>query len=295
MTHLKERSRLRPAEVVIFVTASLIFVGLLGFANYHYAKDSPGGNDFVPRWLGTRLMLTDGQSPYSEETTQAIQRFMFGGQLARPDQDQALFAYPLYSILIFLPYALISDYVLARAFWLTTLQVSLIITALASSRLVNWRMSLPLGVGLFLYVLLWYYSVRPLINGNVAILSGLFIILALLAIRNNRDLLGGVLLALSTVKPQVVIILIPALLLWAAYRRRWRLIIGTLSSMAVLVIISTLILPDWIFQQLEQVRAYSSYAPIGTPSEIFTLWWPDVGNLIGSLFSILAILTILYI
>ena len=294
MTDLIASARQRPAELAIFITAFLIFVGLLSYANFDYAKNSPGGNDFIPRWLGTRLLLTDGQSPYSEETTQAIQQFIFGG-LARPDQDQSLFAYPLYSILIFLPYALIGDYILARAFWLTTLQVSLIITAIASSRLVNWRMSLPLGVGLFLYVLLWYYSVRPLINGNAAILSGLFIVIALLAIRNHNDLLAGPLLALSTIKPQVVILLIPILLLWAASQKRRKLIISTVASMAVLVIISTVILPDWMFRQLEQVRAYSSYTVIGTPSEIFTLWWPDAGNVIGLIFSILAILTIIYI
>ena len=134
MANLEANTRGRPTEIAIFVVTSLIFVGLLGYANYRYAKNNPGGNDFIPRWLGTRLLLTDGQSPYGEETTQAIQQFIFGGP-AGPDQDQALFAHPLYSILVFLPYAFIGDYILARAFWLTTLQVSLIITALASSRL----------------------------------------------------------------------------------------------------------------------------------------------------------------
>jgi hypothetical protein len=156
-------------------------------------------------------------------------------------------------------------------------------------------MSLPLGVGLFLYVLLWYYSVRPLINGNAAILSGLFIAIALLAIRNHYDLLAGALLALSTIKPQIVILLIPALMFWAAYQKRWRLVIGAVASMALLVIISTLILPDWMFQQLEQVRSYSSYTPIGTPSAIFSLWWPDAGKVIGPIFSVVAILAVLYI
>ncbi len=233
MGNLKPNTRLRPAEIITFVAAILIFVGLLGYANYRYAKNNPGGNDFIPRWLGTRLLLTDGQSPYSEETTQATQHLIFGGP-ARPDQDKSLFAYPLYSILIFLPYSLISDLVVARALWLTTLQVSLIITALTSSRLVNWRMSVPLGVGLFLYILLWYYSVRPLINGNAAIFSGIFIVLALLAIRSHYDLLAGALLALSTIKPQIVILHIPALMFWAAYQKRWRLIIGAVASMALL-------------------------------------------------------------
>jgi len=153
---------------------------------------------------------------------------------------------------------------------------------------------LPLSVGLYLYMLLWYYKVRPLIYGDAAIVSGLIVVFPLFTIRNNYDLLAGILLAMSAIKPQIIVLLIPALLLWDAYQKRWGLVIATMASFAVLILMSTLILPDWMFRQLEQVRSYSSYAPIGTPAEISSLWWPDSGKIIGTIFSIVAILALLY-
>ena len=66
------------------------------------------------RWVGTRQFLMKAQSPYSEATTQEIQQ-RFYGRAARNNEDQVLFVYPFYSIFIFGPFAMISDYNMARA------------------------------------------------------------------------------------------------------------------------------------------------------------------------------------
>ena len=115
MSHLRAKIRSQPVELAIFAIALLIFVDLLTYADYHYAKDKRGAMTSIPQLLGTRFILIDDQSPDEDKTTLAIQRFIFGAP-ARPDQDQTLFAYPLFPILIFLPYVLISDYVLPQAF-----------------------------------------------------------------------------------------------------------------------------------------------------------------------------------
>lgn len=293
VANLNNPSPIRLKELAVILGASLLFIGILSYANYNFSSNNPGGNDFTMRWLATRLLLTEGQSPYSEQTVQAVQKFMFGGPV-EAGHDQALFTYPLYSALIFFPFALTSDYVLARTLWLTTMEVVLVIMAIASIRMVNWRLSIPLVLGTLLFVLLFYYNVRPLINGNISIIVGLFIVGALLAIRSGNDSIAGILLALSTVKPQVVVLLIPFILIWAVSQQRWRLITVTLVTTFILAVLSTLIVPDWLFKEIEQIRSYSSYAPVGTPAEIFSLWWPNYGNTIGIIFSILAIVVVIY-
>ena len=56
--------------------------------------------DLHPRWLGLRLLLTEGANPYSQEVTEAIQRQMYG-RLALPNKNQIAFAYPLPVMVIF--------------------------------------------------------------------------------------------------------------------------------------------------------------------------------------------------
>jgi len=85
--------------LVLLVVFALVF---LTWANYHYSVQNPGGSDFLPRWVGTRMLLMEGKSPYSEETTREIHQ-RFYGRPARSDEDQVLFVYPLYSIFVFAP------------------------------------------------------------------------------------------------------------------------------------------------------------------------------------------------
>ncbi len=75
-------------------------------------------------------------------------------------------AYPLYSVIVFLPFALVGDFALARALWMTALEAGIIGLTLVSLRLARWRLNPILLVLLFLFSLFWYHGLRPLINGN---------------------------------------------------------------------------------------------------------------------------------
>ncbi|UCG24376.1 MAG: DUF2029 domain-containing protein [Chloroflexota bacterium] len=264
----------------LLVVAILVLAAGLTLANYRYAANSPGGNDFIPRWLGTRLLLAKGQNPYGAETSLAIQEFMYG-RPAKANEDQVLFVYPLYSALLFAPFALVGDYVVARALWMTALEMALLALAIVSLRLANWRPAAPVLVLVLLFTLSWYHGVRPLINGNAAILVALFVATALLSIRLNRDVTAGLFLALSTVKPQAVVLLLPLVLIWAFSRRRYRIVFSTLICLALLFILSTLIEPGWLSQNIHQVVAYPDYTLAGTPAAIFEIWWPSSGRWLG--------------
>jgi hypothetical protein len=262
---------------LILVVAGLLVIAGLTAANYRFSAANAGGNDFVPRWLGTRLLLLEGQNPYGDETSLAIQRFIYG-RPAEAGQDQVLFVYPLYSALFFAPFALIGDYVLARAVWMTTLEFALLLMAFISFRLAGWRPGLPMLALTLLFVLTWYHGARPLINGNASILMASFIAAGLLAIKAERDLLAGPFLALATIKPQAVILVLPLLLIWAAGQRRFGLLASTVASVAALVLLATLIEPAWLPQNLAQITAYPDYTLAGTPGAIFEQWWPAAGR-----------------
>lgn len=280
-------------KLIIAFSLVIIVLVVLTITNINYAENNPGGADFVPRWLGVRLLLTEGYSPYSQATTSAIHEFMYG-RPAKPGEDQALFVYPLYSLLVFTPFSLIDDYPLVRGIWQTTLQIALILLAFISFRLADWQPPKPLHFLLLVFVLLWYHSIRPLINGNPSIIIALFTALAFLVISREKDILAGILLGLATIKPQAVVLLIPLVLIWAFSKKRWRLIGGTLGTLFVFVIISTILIPDWITQNLHQIFTYPSYTPATTPGTIFFEWWPKYGRWFGHLLTLVMSLFIFW-
>lgn len=273
--------RRHPQLLIIgLIILSILALAFLTWANHRYTAQNPGGSDLLARWVGTRLFLLEGKSPYSQEVSDEIQR-QYYGRLARSNEDQVLFVYPLYSIFIFAPYALIGDFATARAVWMTTLEVGLVLLVLASVSLNRWRVSPPMLAGLLLFSTLWYYSVRVLINANAAVLIALMVAGAFLAIRSGRDGLAGLLLAYTTIKPQMTAVLLVFVLLWAMSQRRWVLFWSILGNLVLLAAVASLLLPNWIWQDLVQIFAYPDYTLPTTPSEMFMVWMPGVGKRMG--------------
>jgi hypothetical protein len=273
-------NRQPPLILAGLILLTVIALAGLIWGNYQYAQNNPGGNDFLPRYLGTRLFMVKGQSPYSEATTQEIQKMVYG-RPAEKEEDQVLFVYPFYSFLIFAPFALIKNYVLARAVWMTVLEISLFLLAGIGISLSRWRISRSMLVVILIFTALWYHSVRVVINGNASVLCALFLAAAFLAIRSEHDVLGGFLIALASIKPQMVVLLIPFVLIWASSQRRWLLFWSLLVSLGFLIATTVLLIPDWIWQNLVQIVAYPSYTQPGSPGAIFYQYLPGIGKQMG--------------
>ena len=275
-----------------FIPAALLLAALVGvtWANYQFARENAGGNDFLVHWVGTRALLIEGISPYSDEVAEQIQTRAYG-RPARPGEHQLRVAYPLYGEALFLPFALISDYTLARALWMTALETGLLALAFFCLRLTGWRPPLWLLAAYLIFALAWYHGLRPLINGNVVILVALLLAGALLALRSGRDELAGVLLALGTIKPQVLLLPILFVLLWTASQRRWRVAVWLVISVALLSVVAALFVPDWPLQNLREIMLYPTYNPPGSPGAAFAEWWPAAGEKLGwALSALLALL-----
>lgn len=274
-----------------YVWLILSLVSLVGvtWGNYYYAAHNPGGNDFLVHWVGTRSLLVDGVSPYSDEVANRIQTLAYG-RPARPGEHELRVAYPLYSAIIFLPYALIGDFTLARALWMTTLEFFLVLMAFLNLRLTRWKLNAWMMPFYLFYSIFWYYSLRALINGNAIILVTLLISGAFAALRSGRDELAGILLAFATIKPHVVVVILLYILVWTLSQRRWRTMLWLLITVGLLSASAALFLPDWPLQNLREVLRYSSYNPPGTPGAVFATWLPASGRTFGWVLSGLLIL-----
>ncbi len=263
--------------------SAILIVGLLvlvTWANYDFAQQNTGGNDFLVHWVGARALFVEGLSPYSNAVAERIQTLAYG-RPALPGEHELRVAYPMYSALVFLPFALISDYELARALWMTTLEAALIGLAFLSLKLTRLKMSIWLLPFFLIFSIFWYHSLRPLINGNAVILVALALVAAFAALKTGRDELAGVLLAFSTIKPHLVILPIIFILIWTISFGRWRTLGWMLISLVLLSISAALFVPDWPLQNLREILAYSSYNPPGTPGAAFETWLPAAGRRLG--------------
>jgi hypothetical protein len=250
------------------VLALILLVVSLTVANYRFAVAAPGGNDFLNRWNAAQYWVVRGVNPYDQQVSQATQRLSYG-HLADTNRGEELgdFLYPLPAMLFFGPFGFL-PYTQARAVWMTLLELCLPALVLMGIRLARWKTSGPMLAALMLFSALWYHGIRTVVVGNFAVIEAVLITGALLATQRKQDIVAGILLALSLSKPQMSVLLIPFIMLWGAFARRWALLLSILISSIVLIGISLAFIPDWPILWLRQMVSYPSYTYLGPPVEI---------------------------
>ena len=180
------------------------------------------------------------------------------------------------AIFLFLPFSLIKNYILARAVWMTALELALIIMAFIAINLAGWKPPLWLQGVILLFSLIWYHAIRGIVNGNAVIFIALMLTSIFLLMRDDKDRPAGFLLAITTIKPQLVVLLIPFIIVWALYQKRWTLIKWFFGTLAALVLIGIFLIPDWILQNLWEILKYPAYNPAGTLAAALSEWSPGL-------------------
>lgn len=269
------------ASVVIVILLLVLLFALDVYATYSiFTSRYPGANDFYSRWKGAQLYWVEGINPYSNQATLAIQQGIYG-RPAGPDDDPGLFAYPFYTVFLLAPLAWL-PYAWVEAIWLVLLEFALIAGVLLYMSLVGWRLPGWLLALTALWAVVFYHSARTILLGQFAGLIVLWTVGALWALDRRYDVGAGILLALTTIKPQMSILLVPALLLWGLGRRRWRFLITFGAAMLFLLGASFILLPSWLSDFMSQVAQYPSYTAIGSPAWIIAHHYlPQLGLGLG--------------
>ncbi|MGA7286850.1 MAG: glycosyltransferase family 87 protein [Terriglobales bacterium] len=245
------------------------------------ARGRPRGNlsDLYPRWIGARELLLHGRNPYQPDVTREIQAGYYGRPLdaSRPGDpiDQQGFAYPVYVVFYLAPTVRLDFGIVQRAFF----WILVFITAasvLLWLRVLDWRMAYPAQA-----------AIVALTLGNLPVLQGLKLqqLTLLVAVMcaagvallvTGRPLLAGMVLALATIKPQLVLPLLLWLGIWSLgnLRRRYRWAAAFLVVMVLLCAGSEWILPHWLGLFWRAIGEYWQYtqatpmleAMLGRPS-----------------------------
>jgi hypothetical protein len=228
--------------------------------------DRPRGNlsDLYPHWIGARELLLYGHDPYSATVTREIQQGYYGRVLdhARPGdpRDQQAFSYPVY-VAFYLAPTLHSEFEAVRKefFWiLLTLTLATIPLWL---RVIQWPLSFWARASLMAFTLGSLTVVIGLKLQQLTLLVFAMVTVAIALLAYELPIAAGVMLALSTIKPQLVWLLLLCLGVWTLFdwRHRYRWIASFLFTLSLLCVASEYYLPHWIPRFLQAMRRYLNY------------------------------------
>ncbi|SRR5712692_8328538 len=230
------------------------------------ARGVPRGNlsDLYPRWLGTRELLLHRRNPYGPDITRDSQIGFYGRPLdsnnpADP-KDQEAFAYPVYVVFLLAPTLPLSFESAQLVF-----RVLLLVLTVASVPLwidvVGLRWSWLKALIAIALTLASFPTVQAIHLQQLGLLVAFLIVASVAALARGRLILAGVLLAIATIKPQMVILTVIWILLWAIadWKQRRMFVVGFLTTILLLLVASQIILPHWLFYFLNSTRDYIHY------------------------------------
>ena len=228
-------------SVPVFIIFILLLIGLV-WGNYHFAENNIAWEGFSIQWISIRSLITDGNSPYSDLVTARIQEFVNEENSFVPGNPPK-YTSPLYSGIVVFPFTLIGDINIAHAFWLSVQLVAIFMLLVLSIKITVWKPAWYIFLLFSLFTIFSYHVVMPWLDGGLAIWASLFLILAFLAIYNNRNEVGGVFLAMTTIQPQMVVLTLVFTLIWAASKRKKILILWFFITVIFLSIVGLFLVP----------------------------------------------------
>jgi Glycosyltransferase family 87 len=264
--------------------------------SYAVTHQQPRGNlsDLYPRWLGARELLLHGRDPYSAAITREIQIGYYGRPLDanRPNdpKDQEGFAYPVYVVFLLAPTVDLPFSLVQTAFYWLLIGV-VVVTMILCFRAIQWRTSILTIATAIALALSSFPVIQSIALRQLSVLVAGLIALAFLLVVKRHLALAGLVLAIASIKPQLVVPFVLWLTIWtiSGWRERKGFLAGFSAGMAVLFAGAQWVLPGWVIEFYHAVVAYRKYTGGVTPADVL------FGSVLGAAANVLMIAVAVWI
>ncbi len=243
--------------------------------------------DLYARWVGTRELLLHGQNPYSEEVSHKIQTTLYGHPVQQSYDkseviDEQRFAYPVYVVLLLAP-TMQSSFAQVRTGATFVLGGLTVLGACLWMHVLNFRPHPLLAIAIGLFLLASPQIAQGLRLQQLGLLVAFFLALATWRVRSGHYFVAGTFLALSTIKPQMVVLCLVWFLVWSLgdWSKRWPLFAGFGVTLALLIGVGEVLLLGWVGYFIAGLNAYRKYFPTTSLIRL------ALGNWVGGILSIL--------
>ena len=223
--------------------------------------------DIYPRWVGARELLLYRHNPYGPEVSHEIQMAYYGHIVTEEESrtrvvDEQRFVYPVYVVFLLAP-TIHMDFATVQKWAPFVLGALAGLSALFCVGLLEWSLPPTMVAALVLFTLASPQIGQGIRHQQFALLVGCLLFAGVWCVHKGHLITGGVVLALSTIKPQMALLPLVWFLIWTLgeWRSRWRLLASFGSALALLVVGGEILLPGWIRDFVAGMAAYRKYFP----------------------------------
>ncbi len=212
------------------------------------AKIEIGKGDFIAYWSASHL-LSQGKNPYDVPTLISVER-----EIGWTQEYPYMAWNPPWLHLLLLPYAWL-PFTKAVSLWLITNIALIYICSVSLWRLFSTQKGQRVWWVAPLVAFAFVPTLVTLTTGQINTFVLLGIVGSVFFITRGRDSLAGLMLFLTTVKPQLVYIFLPAAFLWLAMERRWASFVTFGATIGAAISLLFWRLPSWLDSYLTTMQS----------------------------------------
>ena len=211
----------------------------------------------------SKLLFLNGKSPYDEE----IQNYIKG--IARDEKwvvnDISFeFDVPLFQLMIYLPFAVIPDYLWASAFFITINLICIFLTIHMLFHLLKWEPRAVERICIYILTAAVFFIQKNILSGNSSIIQLTMIIAVIFYEVGKKPILSGIFLGLCFIDPVSMLFTIIVLLVILITKREYSVLFWSIITVGLLSIFSTIFDSNWIIGWLKSLLLTPSRFPFIT-------------------------------
>ncbi len=292
--HKKPSYSLRDIGILSLIGfVSLILGSVLIGTNIALSRVIHGGGEFFVGLEGARAFLFEHTDPYSGTVASLTQELAYG-RTANIGENPNFLTIPFFLLPVYFPFTLISESASARGLWMFLSEASMIGAVFLALRSIEWQPRRLFIIFFCLISIFNTYSVAALLEGTPVILLGFLYFGFLFAYSMGRDELAGALLVLTLFYWQVGTLFM-ILVIWKIFSdKRWHVFYGFGMTFIILLTLSLLIFPGWIYSFFIAILATTRSQFGITPAAIYARLSPAHGTQITQAVTILVIVMLIY-
>src|ERR1700756_6023247 len=279
------REILIASVLVIFILYAIVIHPVI---NGYVQVSGNALGDLYPRWIGARELILHALDPYGEAVTNKIQTGFYGHPLEASDtRDPQGFAYPVYVVFLLWP-----------TVWTSFPQVKLIaivfLAAVTIASVFCWLIALRIKPRAWFGLMVLAVLFSPPVMQGLRLQQIGFLVAALIAGAAACVILGqletaGILLAVATLKPQMVFLPLIWFSIWVFmnWKNRGQLLVWFGTTLTLLITAGEMISPGALSEFLTGLVVHRHYARVTFPELFF-------GRTVGLTISMLVLLFLVF-
>ncbi len=266
----------------------VLLVLILSFGNYYLATHTEIGTSFYSYWLSGRVLFAQGENPYSGVLFEQVnQKF--------PDvPNRSGFVLPVYALLLVGPLTFINEYQFAFILWMFILEAALIYGVIRMVSFFQFSVSNMQRNSIIAAGILVFYSAITVLDGDIAPIAFMFLMIALDSIREGETELAGIMLAFATIKFNVTLLPILWICIWCLNHHRGGIVAWMGMILVLLHLIGMLFMTNWFVENLRSLVYYIKYQGPTNLASVISGWQPELGGRIGWALSIILIVLMVF-